>query len=364
MMRRPPEATMSIVEEIRQNREKGAKRLESEYKAGLMALARRFCTDESDAEALVNRTFAIVVENVDKYLEQSAFFGWMSRILVNCHAKDVRRKSNELEIPNADMPEDAEDEDACARVFREVDASILRDAIEQLPPEIKRTLLMHYFMDMPIKEVARVLAAPSGTIMWRLHYARQILAAKLGATLKKPAVVALVAIGLFLVASAAAVVGGLRGTEAANHDAAEGQGVAADQAGQAAEGVSPGATGEGEAAAVSGAANISNPSPQGEQTMNKVKKTVAAVLSAALAAIAPSRQAAADGDDYQFIDPATYPAANPSCSASSASAALEIGAYRVLGGAEELEARSRSLGLSSAIALDATEWKGMLIIFN
>ena len=53
---------MSIVEEIRQDREKGAKRLESEYKAGLMALARRFCADESDAEDLVNRPFAKVNE--------------------------------------------------------------------------------------------------------------------------------------------------------------------------------------------------------------------------------------------------------------------------------------------------------------
>jgi len=195
---------MSIVDEIRQDREKGAKRLESEYKAGLMTLARRFCTDESDANELVNRTFAIVVANIDSYLEQSAFFGWMSRILVNCHSKDVRRKSNETVVLDPVLPEDAEDEDAYARVFREVDASLLRDAIEQLPPDIKRTLMMHYFMDMPIKDVAKVLSAPSGTILWRLHYARQILAAKLGANGKKP-IVALIAIGLFIAVSAAAV---------------------------------------------------------------------------------------------------------------------------------------------------------------
>ena len=33
---------MTIVEELRQNRESGARRLEAEYKAGLMTLARRF----------------------------------------------------------------------------------------------------------------------------------------------------------------------------------------------------------------------------------------------------------------------------------------------------------------------------------
>ena len=56
---------VSIVEELRTNRESGAKRLESEYKAGLMTLARRFCADTGDAEELVNRTFAVVVARID-----------------------------------------------------------------------------------------------------------------------------------------------------------------------------------------------------------------------------------------------------------------------------------------------------------
>lgn len=41
---------MSIVEELRKDPESGARRLEGEYKAGLMTLARRFCADEGDAE--------------------------------------------------------------------------------------------------------------------------------------------------------------------------------------------------------------------------------------------------------------------------------------------------------------------------
>ncbi len=194
----------SVVDEIRNDRDKGAKRLESEYKAGLMSLARRFCSDESDAEELVNRTFAIVVKNIDSYLEQSAFFGWMSRILINCHNKDVRRKSHETVFCDGEIPADAPDDDACAKVFREVDASLLRDAIERLPPDMKKTLMLHYFLDMPVREVARVLSVPSGTVMWRLHYTRQILGAKLGAQMKKP-VVMLAAVGLVLLAGAAIV---------------------------------------------------------------------------------------------------------------------------------------------------------------
>ena len=77
---------MDIVEELRQDREAGAKRLESEYRAGLLAMARRLCSDLSDADELVNRTFAAVVACIDDYLEQSAFFGWMCRIMINLNS--------------------------------------------------------------------------------------------------------------------------------------------------------------------------------------------------------------------------------------------------------------------------------------
>jgi len=125
---------MDIASEIRKDPENGARLLQSEYKAGLTTLARRLCADESDAEELVNRTFAEVVRNIDSYLEQSAFFGWMCKILENVHAKDVRRKSNRTVVGDAEAVAGARDDAAGERIFREVDASLLRDAIADLPP--------------------------------------------------------------------------------------------------------------------------------------------------------------------------------------------------------------------------------------
>ncbi|MBR4611971.1 MAG: RNA polymerase sigma factor, partial [Kiritimatiellae bacterium] len=176
---------MDIVEEIRNDREKGAKRLESEYRSGLMTLAMRICHNSSDAAELVNHTFAEVIANIDKYAEQSAFFGWMSKILVNLHAKEKRRKSVDDIVYPGEVPEIA-DAEAQEEIYRNLDHSLLRDAIETLPEDIRKTLLLHYFMDMPVKDIARFLAIPSGTVMWRLHYARQMLAAKMGAATEKP----------------------------------------------------------------------------------------------------------------------------------------------------------------------------------
>lgn len=76
-----------------------------------MALVCRFCDDESDAAELVNSTFAAVIENIDEYVEQSAFFSWMCKILMSKLARMMRRKSNQMETCPGVVP-DVVDEDA------------------------------------------------------------------------------------------------------------------------------------------------------------------------------------------------------------------------------------------------------------
>ena len=93
------------------------------------------------------------------------------------------------------------------------------------------------------------------------------------------------------------------------------------------------------------------------------KNAAAAALTAAMAA-APL--AAANGDEYQFIvsgDPVAA-ATVGSSSATSDEIALETGALRVAGTANDLEARSRSNGASIAIALNAMKFRTFIMTFR
>ena len=91
--------------------------------------------------------------------------------------------------------------------------------------------------------------------------------------------------------------------------------------------------------------------------MSKVRAAAAALT----AAITTAPLAAANGDEYQFIDPATYPARNESYTARSSATTIDAGALRVASVSDNLEARSRTKGASAAILLDATKWHGMII---
>ena len=96
----------------------------------------------------------------------------------------------------------------------------------------------------------------------------------------------------------------------------------------------------------------------------KRKKAAAVALAAAAVTMATAPLASANGDGYQFIDPETWPAENPSYSAKSAAIALEAGALSVASASGDLEARSRSKCPSNVIALESTKFHALMLIFR
>lgn len=57
--------------------------------------------------------------------------------------------------------------------------SSVRDLVERLPPRLRSAAVLHYYADLPVEEVARLLHRPQGTIRQRLHEARRLLAVDL-----------------------------------------------------------------------------------------------------------------------------------------------------------------------------------------
>lgn len=56
----------------------------------------------------------------------------------------------------------------------------LRDLVEGLPDRHRLPVLLHYYADLPVAEIGRLLHLPSGTVKRRLHEARSALARTVG----------------------------------------------------------------------------------------------------------------------------------------------------------------------------------------
>jgi RNA polymerase sigma-70 factor (ECF subfamily) len=52
----------------------------------------------------------------------------------------------------------------------------VRDAVNRLPARLSQVVALHYWADLPISEVAKIIQKPEGTVKRRLHEARQLLA--------------------------------------------------------------------------------------------------------------------------------------------------------------------------------------------
>lgn len=90
---------------------------------------------------------------------------WLTRILINACAKQLRREARSL--PMERLPEQA-----AADGYAPAD---LRDAVSRLPDDLRAAVSVRYFGGMTVPEAASVLGLPEGTVKSRLRRALQQL---------------------------------------------------------------------------------------------------------------------------------------------------------------------------------------------
>ena len=154
-------------------------RMLSEYRLMLFAEARRHCDDVGDAEELVLRTIDAALRDWESCQNKDSPLPWLLGILRNIRSKDVRRmvERNTVAVDpdilaaNEELSTNETDD----AILRNSDSEAVREAIGRLAPEYKKTVVMHYMMDMPLKEIAKVLRRPIGTVKWRLSVAKGVL---------------------------------------------------------------------------------------------------------------------------------------------------------------------------------------------
>ena len=166
---------MEVWEEIEANPERGTQRLIDEYGNRLYAAAAILCPDQAAAEDLVFRTLAQAVRKIAQYRGKAPFFSWLYSIMLNFRRMDCRGKDVELvfaetlpELPDPNM-------EAVESLLAHADAATVRTAVRRLSLVLREAVLLRYFEDRSIAEMAEILNVPQGTVMSRLFNARAVL---------------------------------------------------------------------------------------------------------------------------------------------------------------------------------------------
>ena len=164
---------MDIWRQIKKDREKGAERLVSEYGNRLFAAAVLLCANDHDAEELTFRTFDQAVRKIRLYDPQRSFFTWLYTILLNFYRMGHRRHRVETVSMGAaeDLPEQPADTFGAA-LSQTADDTVAR-AVRALSEPLREVVVLHYFADRSVEEIAVMLNVPAGTVKSRLHHARE-----------------------------------------------------------------------------------------------------------------------------------------------------------------------------------------------
>ena len=163
---------MEIWQEIVADQERGTRRLVAECGDRMFTAAFLLCRDRNLAEDLVFRTFAYAVRKIGQYREQSSFYSWLYSILLNNYRSDCRKKKAAV-LESGEIPEDAASAWGEGREPLDTDeARLVRQAVMALPPISREVVVLRYFEDKSLLEMAEILSVPLGTVKSRLRLAQ------------------------------------------------------------------------------------------------------------------------------------------------------------------------------------------------
>ena len=151
----------------------------------LYRIARRLTRDVTRAEDLVQETYVRAIRAQEGFdLQAHGIRPWLLRIMHNVHVSRSEREARQPAAVEDDQLESATRGRAAApppydpASFEGMDQQLVR-AIESLTPEYQVVLMLWAVDELSYKEIAEAVQIPIGTVMSRLHRARQKLSEQL-----------------------------------------------------------------------------------------------------------------------------------------------------------------------------------------
>ncbi len=125
---------------------------------------------------VVQETFIAAIRNISSLRDDERFAGWLFAIARQRSLLCLRKRGRAIveaveDLP--DIPDGAEGAEGLS--FKKQQAALINRGIATLPESQKTVILLHYFLDLPLIEIAEIMGCPPGTVKSRLYFAREAL---------------------------------------------------------------------------------------------------------------------------------------------------------------------------------------------
>ena len=152
----------------------------------LYGAALRWTRNPSDAEDLVQETFAKAFVAWAKFEQGTNLKAWLFRIMTNTHINLYNKRNKDQAKTALDDLEDWQigqgesitsisTRSAEAEAMDNLPSGIIKEALDQIPDEFRMVVYYAVVEGLPYAEIAEVMGTPVGTVMSRLHRGKKLL---------------------------------------------------------------------------------------------------------------------------------------------------------------------------------------------
>jgi RNA polymerase sigma-70 factor (ECF subfamily) len=175
---------LALVRRAREGDRSSCEELFRRYRSDAYRYAYRLLGNEQDSLDVVQESMLKAFSGLEDFDGRSGFRTWLLRIVINT-AYDLGRRRKRSPMgrgyggDSEAGPEPATEDDPAWRLHRQDLRAKLDQALLRLSPTIRSTFVLYAELNLSYKEIAEAQNVPIGTVMSRIHSAREKLQAEL-----------------------------------------------------------------------------------------------------------------------------------------------------------------------------------------
>lgn len=177
MNRQDPVSDKALIEAIQKGDKNAAACLYNRHIDRVNRICYRIVLDVSQVQDCVQEVWLKVFRNLDRFRCRESFDSWLNTVTANT-AIDYYRKwikqGNHVNFHNTHIKAVADEQTTDQQLDNALFHQRVHEALEDMSVKQRTALVLRYFEDMPMAEIARTLGCTKGTV--RTHIRRSLLA--------------------------------------------------------------------------------------------------------------------------------------------------------------------------------------------
>jgi RNA polymerase sigma-70 factor, ECF subfamily len=149
------------------------------HQDGVYRLAYSILDNPSEAEDVVQETFLAALRALDSFRERASFSTWLASIAINLSRTRLKRRQARTRLAEVLQSlwrwQQAENPSLEQNAIQNESDAAVWCAIHSLDEKQRLAVILRYYHEYPVAEIAALLQIPEGTVHSRLNKARETL---------------------------------------------------------------------------------------------------------------------------------------------------------------------------------------------